>query len=74
MDYCVAVEGQAVLKQGDIEQKMEHGNPRPLEKPNTLEGNDHNHNSAEDLVRAQGSGSGIRVAIFLSSHQGQRPI
>ena len=65
MDQCVVVEGEAELKEQDIVKPMiEHGDPRPLEKPNTLDGNDDKMDDTEDLVFGPGSRSDICIATF----------
>ena len=70
MDWYVAFEIEAILKQDDFEQKIEHADPRPRATPNTLEGKDNKMDDAEDLECAQGSSSDLRIA---SPVRPQRP-
>ena len=62
MNQYVAAEGETMLKKGEAEKAIEHGDARPNEESNLHERNDDNMDDAEDLVCAPGWSSDIRIA------------
>ena len=71
IDQHVAVKGEAMLKKGEVEKLIEHGDSRPLEESNTHERNNDKMDDTEELVGALGSSSDICIATP-SNHRVQR--